>query len=363
MRESLQTGNKHTKTGPSRYVPADSPYWEADDNVVLSAEHLTLHVRNRDGSASPAVEDVSFNVRRGEILGIVGESGCGKSLTVMAIMGLLKPDVKPTGGKIIFDGRDLLALTGKEREAINGRDLSIIYQEPMTSLNPLMKIGKQLGEAVSLHEKVSKEEIRKRTLDLLTEVGIQDAEACMKAYPHQLSGGMRQRVMIAMATICKPQILLADEPTTALDVTTQAHVLDLLKRINREYGTTILFISHDLGVINRICDRVIVMYAGRICEAGTTRAILQDPRHEYTRGLIRSIPTRDRKGEDLPCIPGRVPPVEEKKDPCPFAPRCGRAMDICRTSAPSVRGCGGGHIVYCHLYPVKGKGEKKGGIA
>lgn len=316
---------------------------------ILQIRDLTLSVAERDGSMATAVDHISFDVREGEILGIVGESGCGKSLTVMALMGLLRDDVKATDGQILFQGEDLLKISPKRRREISGKDMSIIYQEPMTSLNPLMKIEKQVAEPLKLHGKVTKEEMHQKALDLLTEVGIQDPEACLKAYPHQLSGGMRQRVMIAMASICSPRILLADEPTTALDVTTQAHVLDLLKRINREYGTTIVFISHDLGVINRICDRVIVMYAGKIVETGTCRDILDAPCHEYTRGLIRSIPTRDRKGEELPCIPGRVPSVEDPREPCPFAPRCQRALEICHKEAPPSVRIDEDHTACCHL--------------
>ena len=317
--------------------------------TILEIKDLTLGVTERDGSMAVAVDHISFDVREGEILGIVGESGCGKSLTVMSLMGLLREDVKALSGQILIQGEDLLAVFPKRRREINGNDMSIIYQEPMTSLNPLIRIGKQVAEPLRLHGKYTKEEMHKKALDLLTEVGIQDPEACLQAYPHQLSGGMRQRVMIAMASICSPRILLADEPTTALDVTTQAHVLDLLKRINREYGTTILFISHDLGVINRICDRVIVMYAGRIAESGSSRDILDAPCHEYTRGLIRSIPTRDRKGTELPCIPGRVPSVEDPKEPCPFAPRCQRAMEICHKEVPACTRIDEDHIAYCHL--------------
>jgi oligopeptide/dipeptide ABC transporter ATP-binding protein len=187
-------------------------------------------------------------------------------------------------------------------------------------------------------------------LELLTEVGIQNPGQIMKSYPHQLSGGMRQRVMIAMASICRPRILVADEPTTALDVTTQAHVLSLLKRVNEEFGTTILFISHDLGVINRVCDRVLIMYAGKIVERGKTRDILNHPAHQYTKGLIRSIPTRDQKGKDLICIPGRVPSTMDPREPCPFAPRCGHTMEACRQTFPECRELSKDHIVYCHMF-------------
>ena len=225
--------------------------------TLLNVKHLTLGVTERDGSVNKAVDDISFEVRKGEILGIVGESGCGKSLTVMTLMGLMKDDVFVMDGQILFGQDDLVRVTPERRRQINGNDLSIIYQEPMTSLNPLIKIGRQVGEPLRLHRKdLSEKEIDRMVLELLTEVGIQNPGQIMKSYPHQLSGGMRQRVMIAMASICRPRILVADEPTTALDVTTQAHVLSLLKRVNEEFGTTILFISHDLGVINRVCDRV-----------------------------------------------------------------------------------------------------------
>ena len=285
--------------------------------TLLNVKHLTLGVTERDGSVNKAVDDISFEVRKGEILGIVGESGCGKSLTVMTLMGLMKDDVFVMDGQILFGQDDLVRVTPERRRQINGNDLSIIYQEPMTSLNPLIKIGRQVGEPLRLHRKdLSEKEIDRMVLELLTEVGIQNPGQIMKSYPHQLSGGMRQRVMIAMASICRPRILVADEPTTALDVTTQAHVLSLLKRVNEEFGTTILFISHDLGVINRVCDRVLIMYAGK----------------------------------DLICIPGRVPSTMDPREPCPFAPRCGHTMEACRQTFPECRELSKDHIVYCHMF-------------
>ena len=269
----------------------------------------------------------------------------------MTLMGLMKDDVFVMDGQILFGQDDLVRVTPERRRQINGNDLSIIYQEPMTSLNPLIKIGRQVGEPLRLHRKdLSDAEIDRMVLELLTEVGIQNPGQIMKSYPHQLSGGMRQRVMIAMASICRPKILVADEPTTALDVTTQAHVLSLLKRVNEEFGTTILFISHDLGVINRVCDRVLIMYAGKIVERGKTRDILNHPAHQYTKGLIRSIPTREQKGKDLICIPGRVPSTMDPREPCPFAPRCGHTMEVCRQTFPECRELAKDHIVYCHMF-------------
>ncbi len=317
-------------------------------DTLLSVQNLSIGI---DGGKNiyPVVDDISFQIGREEILGIVGESGCGKSLTALSVQGLLSEGIRVTGGQMIFEGNDLLKLSAKKRREINGKDISMIFQEPMTSLNPLIRIGKQVGEALRLHDSRTPQEIASLVRDTLTEVGLKDPDKIMASYPHQLSGGMRQRVMIAMAIICRPKLLIADEPTTALDVTTQAQVLELLRKINRTYGTALLFISHDLGVINRLCDRVLVMYAGKIVERGRTETILLHPVHEYTKGLMASIPSRKQKGHDLKSIRGRVPAVTEPKEPCPFAPRCDAARKICYQEWPGERELSNGHAVCCHV--------------
>ena len=314
---------------------------------LLSVRRLSIGIRSNKKTYT-AVDKVSFDVYPGEILGIVGESGCGKSITAMSLMGLLSSGVSVTGGNAFFEGRDLLSIKGKERLHMNGNRISMIYQEPMTSLNPLMKIGRQIGEPLRLHTDLPEKEIRARAREMLDRVGMRDGDKIFKSYPHQLSGGMRQRVMIAMAAIANPALLIADEPTTALDVTTQAEILELLRKMNRDHGTSIIFISHDLGVVGRICSRVLVMYAGRLVESGPSAAILGDPEHPYTEGLIASIPEVEDRGEDLPSIPGRVPSVTEEHAACPFAPRCGKATALCSKIPAPMRNVGPDHFVWCH---------------
>ena len=269
-------------------------------------------------------------------------------MTALALQDLLKNHIKVTEGSMMFDGRDLLKVSAAERRQINGNDITMIFQEPMTSLNPLYRIGPQVGEVLLLHGHHSHAEIEEKTIEALRMAGLPDPVKTMRMYPHELSGGMRQRVMIAMGIIAKPKLLIADEPTTALDVTTQAHVLELLKSINEKTGTAILLISHDLGVINKICSRVLVMYAGKIVEQGRTEDILKNPQHPYTQGLIASIPTRRMKGNPLASIPGRVPPVTEEKPPCPFASRCSKADKRCFTEYPSRKKISEEHILWCH---------------
>ncbi len=318
------------------------------EHSLLRVQNLSLGIEG-DDEVYPVVDDISFQVERGEILGIVGESGCGKSLTALSVQGLLSDGVRIVGGQLIFEGKDLLKLPKGKRREISGKDIAMIFQEPMTSLNPLIKIGKQVGETLRLHDGRTPKEISVLVRKALVEVGLKDPDKVMASYPHQLSGGMRQRVMIAMAIIGNPKLLIADEPTTALDVTTQAQVLELLRRINHTHGTAILFISHDLGVINRLCDRVLVMYSGKIVERGRTETILLHPVHEYTKGLMSSIPTRKQKGSDLKNIRGRVPAVTEAREPCPFAPRCEAAKKICYQKWPQERELANGHAVCCHV--------------
>jgi peptide/nickel transport system ATP-binding protein len=277
------------------------------------------------------VQDLSFEIEEGEILGIVGESGCGKSLTALSIAGLLSPPALVRGGSTIFrDEVDLLALEEKELRRIRGKEISFIFQEPFSSLNPLMKIGAQIAETLEVHGERDRKLNRRRVLALMENLGLPEGEKLSGAYPHQLSGGMCQRVMIALAVIAGPRLLIADEPTTALDLTTQAQILKLIRQLNREQGTAILFISHDLGVINSICGRVLVMYAGRVMEEGPVKEVFSNPAHEYTRGLLGSIPGRSHKGRPLTAIPGRVPSLEEAGSAgCPFMPRCPRAEKRC----------------------------------
>ena len=315
---------------------------------ILEVKHMTVTVYENGGEYK-VVNRISFTVGKGEIVGIVGESGCGKSMTALALQDLLKNHIRVTEGSMMFDGKDLRTISAAERREINGNDMSMIFQEPMTSLNPLQRIGTQVGEVLLLHGKHSHAEIEQRTLEALQMAGLPDPKKTMRMYPHELSGGMRQRVMIAMGIIARPKLLIADEPTTALDVTTQAHVLELLQRINRQTGTAVLLISHDLGVINKICSRVLVMYAGKIVEQGLTEDILRNPLHPYTKGLIASITTRRLKGEPLASIPGRVPPITEEKPPCPFASRCAMAEKRCFTEYPGRKTRTGDHILWCHL--------------
>lgn len=316
--------------------------------TLLRVNHLSIGIRNSLGIFH-AVEDVSFHLEKGEILGIVGESGCGKSLMALSIARLLPEDVSITQGQVIFDGVELNALKKEEMRRIQGKDISMIFQEPMTSLNPLMKIGKQVSENLRLHLRLTPKEVREETLEILSKVGLPNPRNIADCYPHQLSGGMRQRVMIAMAIICKPRLIIADEPTTALDVTIQAQILELLQFINREYGCAVLFISHDLGVVSRLCGRVAVMYAGNIVEEGSTRNIFIHPVHSYTKGLLGSIPTREKRNTRLINIRGRVPSVTEKKAGCAFAPRCEKSQDLCFTTKPESIALGPRHKVCCHL--------------
>lgn len=329
-------------------------------NNILEVRGLSVGIR--DGKKTYGVVDsIDFEVRRGEILGIVGESGCGKTVTVLSILGLTGEGVNPTGGQVFFEGRDLLAMREEEKQKILGDEISIIYQEPMSSLNPLLKIGRQVGEPLRIHTKKTDEEIRAQVLRLLADVDLKNPEKVYDSYPHELSGGMRQRVMLAMAGISAPKILVCDEPTTALDVTTQAEVLELIRKWNRQFGTSVIFISHDLAVINKLCDRVIVMYAGKIAECGKTETIIGRPGHPYTQGLIASIPTMRQKGQPLSCIPGRVPSVTDRKDPCPFAPRCGICTEECRQQVPPhITMPEEGHEVYCH-HALRGADPVPGG--
>jgi len=286
---------------------------------------------------SKAVDDVSFYIDSGEMLGLVGESGCGKSVTALSIMRLVpSPPGRIEAGRISFKGRELLTLSNAEMRKVRGNDIAMIFQEPMTSLNPVFSIGSQISEAVRLHQKVGKEEARNRTVEKLKLVGISDPEQRIDEYPHQLSGGMRQRAMIAMALSCNPELLIADEPTTALDVTIQAQIMELLAKLQDELGMAILLITHDLGVVAESTSRMVVMYAGHIVEEGMTKDVLEHPGHPYTKGLMESVPRLDIQQERLSVIKGTVPDPADLPDGCPFNPRCSLADDHCRAELPEL---------------------------
>ncbi|MDR7318528.1 ABC transporter ATP-binding protein [Brevibacillus nitrificans] len=316
---------------------------------VLQIENLQTHFFT-DRGPIPAVDGVTITVNKGEVVGIVGESGCGKSVTSLSVMKLVpNPPGKIVGGSIRFKGEDLVAADEKRMREIRGNEMAMIFQEPMTSLNPVFTIGDQIGEAVRLHTKASKKESKQRAIEMLKKVGIPRAEAIVDEYPHQLSGGMRQRVMIAMAMACDPELLIADEPTTALDVTIQAQILDLMRQCNRESGTAILLITHDLGVVAEMCHRVVVMYAGNVIEEGDVRTILKNPQHPYTVGLLQSLPKLDQSQERLYSIPGNVPIPGSLSVGCRFAPRCDKVTDRCRQEMPELKAVGENHRSRCWI--------------
>ncbi len=296
---------------------------------LLEVENLRTSFRTRTGVVR-AVDDVSFHVEKGETLGIVGESGSGKSVTCYSLMGLIsQPPGRIESGRALFDGTDLLHCSKAQLAGIRGKRISMIFQDPMTSLNPYLRVGEQIIEPLLIHGKITRAEAHRRAVEALREVGIQDAENRLKAYPHQFSGGMRQRVMIAMALITDPELLIADEPTTALDVTVQAQILDLIKKLQQDHGTAVIFITHDLGVVSGFCDRVQVMYAGRIVERATVGEIFREPKHPYNKALQRSIPAMQAKGTDLYTIPGLPPDLSKPIPGCPFVPRCEFAREEC----------------------------------
>lgn len=297
----------------------------------------------------PAIEDVSFTLQKGEVLGIVGESGCGKSVTSLSVMQLLAANGKIQEGSIRFDGRELVGLPDSEMRKIRGNDIGVIFQEPMTSLNPVHKIGRQIGESLMMHKGMNRSQARKKSIELLKSVGIPRAEQIVDEYPHRLSGGMRQRVMIAIAMSCDPKLLIADEPTTALDVTIQAQILDLMRKIRRERDAAILLITHDLGVVAEMCDRVVVMYAGKVVEQGTVVEIFRKPSHPYTIGLMKSVPKLEERQERLPSIPGNVPSLELMPKGCRFASRCTFAFEKCVQEEPMLLPVEGQHAARCWL--------------
>lgn len=325
---------------------------------LLDVKNLQTHFISDSGTVK-AVDGVSFDVAKGETLGIVGESGSGKSVTSLSIMGLLKGTPgRVVGGEILFEGEDLTKVNEKKMKSLRGNEIAMIFQEPMTSLNPVFKIGRQLEEAIMLHLKLSKKEARKRAIEMLTSVGISRPETIVDEHPHQLSGGMRQRVMIAMAMACNPKILIADEPTTALDVTIQAQILDLMKDLSETNETAILLITHDLGVVAEMCDRVVVMYGGRAVEESDVYSIFANPQHPYTQGLLESIPVIGERVSRLKSIPGNVPVPSNMPEGCKFAPRCPFAMDICWEKEPELKEIEEGHSCRCWLHEEVAQDEE-----
>ena len=329
--------------------------------TILNINELRTHFFTDDGEI-PAVDGVSLHINKGEIVGIVGESGCGKSVTSLSIMQLVpNPPGKIVSGSIDFKGENLVKVNNKRMKKIRGKEIAMIFQEPMTSLNPLFTIGNQLRESIRIHEKVSKKEAHQKSINLLKLVGLPRAEEVINEYPHQLSGGMRQRVMIAMAMACEPELLIADEPTTALDVTIQAQILDLMRKLNADKNTAILLITHDLGVVAEMCDRVIVMYAGQVVEEGTVRDVLKNPEHPYTKGLIRSLPRLDEKNQKLYSIKGTVPRPKMGRTGCRFAPRCEFVFGRCVKENPELYPLENNRLSRCFLHEeLKGEKEKNG---
>jgi oligopeptide transport system ATP-binding protein len=314
---------------------------------LLTVTDLRTYFHTRNG-VYRSVDGVSFSVERGETLGIVGESGSGKSVTCYSIMGLIPmPPGRIESGSAMFDGVDLLKCSPRVARSIRGKRVSMIFQDPMTSLNPYMRISEQLIEPLLIHEKISRREALGRALEMMEAVGINDAARRIHFYPHEFSGGMRQRVMIAMALITRPELLIADEPTTALDVTVQAQILDLIRKLQRELGMAVIFVTHDLGVVAGLCDQVQVMYAGRIMETAKAEDLFHDPLHPYTRALQRSIPGLQPKGKELFTIPGLPPDVSKPMGGCAFAARCQYTADVCTASIPALKEVFPGHAHAC----------------
>lgn len=314
--------------------------------ALLEVDNLRTSFFTEKGEI-PVVRGVSFSLKEGQALGIVGESGSGKSITVYSILGILQKPGKVVGGSVKLRGKELVGRDESEMRKIRGNKISIIFQDPMTSLNPTVTVGAQICEAILLHTKRTSKEAKERALELLELVNISDSERRMKQYPFELSGGMRQRVMIAMALACEPDILIADEPTTALDVTIQAEILDLITSLKEKLGMAVIMITHDLGVVAKTCDDVVVMYSGEICEIGSVNDIFYDPRHEYTKGLLRSVPDAAKNGERLCAIRGSASELSASIAGCPFMPRCDKAMKICAERNADITKFSDRHIARC----------------
>src|SRR5512139_858798 len=324
-----------------------------DDNLLLSVQDLKVYFRG-DETVARALDGVSYDIRKGETVCLVGESGCGKTVSALTILGLIpRPPGEIAGGKIVLQGQNLLDLGEEEMQKIRGSRIAMVFQEPMTSLNPVFTIGDQIKEAILVHENIGQAELHKRCLQLLRDVGIPSPEERIKDYPHQLSGGQRQRVMIAMALGCNPDLVIADEPTTALDVTIQKQILNLFAKLQRKRSMSLLYITHDLNVVSNIADRIYVMYAGVIVEQGERAPILDASRHPYTQGLLASLPNRSKRGRTLHSIPGAVPDPAFKPRGCPFHPRCGYAIETCRGEFPALCDYGGGHLSRCPVLYVR----------
>jgi peptide/nickel transport system ATP-binding protein/oligopeptide transport system ATP-binding protein len=331
----------------------------ASEPALLSVRNLTIAFDTEQGPVA-AVENLSFDIRAGQVLGLVGESGCGKSVTALSIMGLLpNPPGRVSGGEILFQGADLLKKSRREMRRTRGKLISMIFQEPLTSLNPVFTIGDQLVETVKWHESMGTAAARRRAVEMLDKVGIPSPAARLDDYPHQLSGGMRQRVMIAMALACTPALLVADEPTTALDVTIQAQILDLLGALQQEFKMAVILITHDLGVVAQFVDKVAVMYAGRLVETGSVTDVFERPTHPYTEGLLASIPSLDTEQDRLVSIPGTVPSPHAHPRGCRFGPRCRHVRPQCDEAEPPLIGCGEAHAVAC----IRPAGYRVGALA
>jgi oligopeptide/dipeptide ABC transporter ATP-binding protein len=326
------------------------------NDILLSVEDLKVYFRSEDEVAR-AVDGVSFDVRREETVCLVGESGCGKTVTALSVMGLVPiPPGEIADGRVLFRDQNLLDFNDSEMQKIRGNQIAMVFQEPLTSLNPVFTIGDQIGEAIYTHEELPESEVTRRSEQLLKDVGIASPAERLSDYPHQLSGGQRQRVMIAMALACSPDLIIADEPTTALDVTVQAQILRLLDTIQKQRSMSVLYITHDLGVVSKVADRVSVMYAGIIAEQGNRQDIFENPKHPYTQALLASLPNREKRGRRLYSIPGTVPNPAYKPAGCPFHPRCQYAIQTCREQYPGMCGYGNGHNARC---PVIFDGGRK----
>ena len=318
--------------------------------VVLEIRDLCVEFQTAEGIVR-AVDHLNYTLHKGEKLGIVGESGSGKSVSSLGMLQLTpNPPGKITGGEILYKGRDLIKLSEREMQKIRGNEISMIFQESMTSLNPILQCGKQIAESLMLHWGMKKKEAMEEAIHMMQAVGIADSEVRAREYPHQMSGGMRQRVMIAMALACQPRILIADEPTTALDVTIQAQILDLIRKMNEKTGTSVIFITHDLGVVSELCDTVIVMYTGHIVEQAPAEELFGEPKHPYTQGLLDAVPKITRERDPLKTIEGMVPNPTERIEGCSFSPRCPYASDRCRKEAPPMKQISDTRQVRCWRY-------------
>lgn len=327
-----------------------------ENKNILELQGLKTHFFTKHGEV-PAVDGIDITVPKGKIIGIVGESGCGKSVTATSIMHLIEKPGRIVDGKVLFDGKDITYASAKEINKLRGDRMTMIFQEPMTSLNPVYTVGKQVSEAILLHQHVTPEEAKKMTIDIFAQVGIPEPEKRFNSYPHQLSGGLRQRVMIGMAMVCKPDLMIADEPTTALDVTIEAQILHLMREMQQKSGASIIMITHNLGVVAELCDEVYVMYAGKVMEHAEIHELFKNPSHPYTFGLLNSIPDTQGTKDRLYTIRGMVPNLLKLPQGCRFCPRCDKAMKICMLKEPELQTLSDGHEVRCHLFDKEVMGK------